>query len=69
MTDRVTVDQLKSTTIEKVLQEIADQHTAVTVLLKDGREVVIQPRPVLMPLPELEGSVPEGWKDAVNAPE
>jgi hypothetical protein len=27
--------------------------------------VVIQPAPSLKPLPELEGFVPEGWKDAV----
>jgi len=27
----------------------------------------LQPRPVLKPLPELEGRVPDGWKDAVNA--
>lgn len=69
MTDRVTVEQLKSMPIEQVLQEIADQDAAVTVLLADGREIVIQPRPILKPLPKLEGRVPEGWKDAVNARE
>jgi hypothetical protein len=45
----------------------ADQQLVVTVLLPDGKEVVIEPKPHLQPLPELKGRVPEGWKDAVYA--
>jgi len=67
MTDKMTVEQLKGSSIESVLQEIADHHTPVTVLLADGRELVIQAKPTLKPLPQLEGRVPEGWKDSVNA--
>jgi len=63
----LTLAELKKRPIEKILQDVADQQLTVTVLLPDGREVVIEPKPCLKPLPELEGRVPEGWKDAVYA--
>ena len=47
------------------LQEVARQHETVTVMLDEGEAVVLRPVPALKPLPELEGSVPEGWKDAI----
>ena len=53
--------------IEKVLQAVAEQQVTVTVLLPSGKEVVIEPKAGLQPLPELEGRVPEGWKDALYA--
>jgi len=53
--------------IEKVLQAVAEQQVIVTVLLPNGKEVVIEPKVSLQPLPELEGHVPEGWKDAFYA--
>jgi len=58
---------LKSSSLEKILQEVADRRLTVTILLPDGKEVVFEPKPSLQPLPELEGRVPEGWKDAVYA--
>ena len=61
----LTLDQLKEQPLEKILQEVADHQSTVTVRLPDGREVVIEPKPVLKPLPELQGRVPEGWKDAI----
>lgn len=63
----LTLADLKAGAIEKIFQEVADQQITVTVLLPDGKEVVIEPKPQLQPLPELEGRVPEGWKDAVYA--
>lgn len=63
----LTLAELKSSSLEKILQEVADQQLIVTVLLPDGKEVVFEPKPGLQPLPELEGRVPEGWKDAVYA--
>ncbi len=63
----LTLAELKEGSIEKILQEVADQNLVVTVLLPGGKEVVIEPKPSLQPLPELEGHVPEGWKDAVYA--
>ena len=43
----------------------ADERVTVTVLLPDGKEVLIEPKPRLKPLPVLEGYVPAGWKDAL----
>lgn len=63
----LTLEELKAKPLEKVLQDVADQQSSVTVVLPDGRAVVIEPKPHLRPLPELEGRVPEGWKDAIYA--
>jgi len=51
--------------LEELLHQVADQRVTVTVLLPDGKAVVIEPKPRLQPLPALEGHVPAGWKDAV----
>jgi hypothetical protein len=63
----LTLAELKGASIEKILQDVVEQQLIVTVLLPNGKEVVIEPKPTLQPLPELEGCVPEGWKDAVYA--
>jgi hypothetical protein len=63
----LTLAELKERPLEKILQSVADQHLRVTVLLPDGKEVLIEPKLTLQPLPELEGRVPEGWKDALYA--
>jgi hypothetical protein len=64
----LTLDELKEEgSLEKILQHVAEQRLVVTVLLPNGKEVVIEPKQRLQPLPELEGHVPEGWKDAVYA--
>jgi hypothetical protein len=61
----VTLEALKGQSLEELLQQVADQHVTVTVLLPDGKEVVIEPKPRLKPLPVLAGHVPAGWKDAL----
>ena len=63
----LTLAELQEGSLEKVLRDVADQHLIVTILLPGGKEVVIAPKLGLQPLPELEGRVPEGWKDAVYA--
>jgi hypothetical protein len=63
----VTLDELKGRPLEEVLQTVADQQATLVVRLRDGKEVVIEPKRHLKPLPELEGRVPENWKDAVYA--
>jgi len=40
--------------LEEVIQDIAAQDLTVTVLLPDGKAVVIEPKPRLQPLPELK---------------
>ena len=64
---QVTLDELRERRLEDVLREVADQQARVAVLLPDGREVLIAPRAPLKPLPELEGRIPAGWKDALYA--
>jgi len=61
----VTLEGLKGQSLEELLHQVADQRVTVTVLLPDGKAVVIEPKPRLQPLPALEGHVPAGWKDAV----
>jgi hypothetical protein len=63
----LTLAELQGAALERLLQDVAEQHLVVTVLLPDGKAVIIEPKPTLQPLPELEGRVPEGWKDAVYA--
>ncbi len=59
-----TLEQLRGHTLEELLHEVARDRQTITVVLEEGEEVVIQPTIRLKPLPELEGRVPEGWKDA-----
>ncbi len=63
----VPLEALQGQRLEELLQRVADQQAAVTVRLPDGREVVIEPKLCLKPLPALEGYVPQGWKDAIYA--
>jgi hypothetical protein len=63
----LTFDEVKGRSFEDVIQEISAQASPVTVLLPDGKVVVIDPKPQLKPLPELPGRLPEGWKDAIYA--
>ncbi|MBI2876269.1 MAG: hypothetical protein HYY20_05250, partial [Candidatus Tectomicrobia bacterium] len=65
MTQTLTIDELKMRPLEEILQEIVEQQSTIIVLLPNGREVTIEPKPRLKPLPELEGYVPEGWKEAL----
>ena len=61
----LTLAELKEGSLEQILQTVAKANVIVTVLLPDGAEVRIEPKLRLQPLPELEGHVPAGWKDAV----
>ena len=65
MVQRVTtLDELKGHTLEDLLYEVVRSKESLTVVLQEGGAVVISPEVALKPLPELEGRVPEGWKDA-----
>ena len=63
----LTLDEVKGRPFEDVIQDILAQEGIVTVLLPDGKAVVIEPKPGLKPLPELPGRLPGGWKDAIYA--
>lgn len=63
----LTVEDVKGRSFEEVIQDIVAQESTVTVLLPDGKAVVIQPKSWLKPLPQLQGRLPESWKDAIYA--
>jgi hypothetical protein len=66
LTERIlALEEARERTVDELLHEVANARAAMTVVLGDGEMVVIQPAPALKPLPELEGFVPEGWKDAL----
>ena len=65
--ETLTLDELRRRSLEEVLKDIADHRSPIIVLLPDGREVIIGPKPQLEPLPEFEGRLPAGWKDAIYA--
>ena len=68
MAERVlSLEEVKRRPIEEVLQEVIEDGETLTVCLPGGREIMIAPKPRLRPLPTLDGSVPEGWKDALYA--
>jgi hypothetical protein len=60
-----TLDELKGHTLEELLIQVSRSKESLTVVLDEGGSVVISPEVALKPLPELEGSIPEGWKDAI----
>ena len=58
----VTLEALTGERLEDLLRRIADQQAAVTVLMPDGNEIVIELKRRFKPLPTLEGSVPPAWR-------
>lgn len=68
MAERIlSLDELKERKLEELLREVAIRREPMSVVLEDGAIVVIQPAAALRPLPDLEGFVPAGWRDAVYA--
>lgn len=62
------LEDLREFTLEEVLRDVVARQEALTIRLPGGDAVAIRPvLPGLKPLPALEGFVPKGWKDAVNA--
>ena len=63
---RLNLADVKSRSLDDLLREVLQNREPVTVVVEEGQEVEI--RPVgLKPLPELDGSVPQGWKDGIYA--
>lgn len=71
----MTLDEVKERSVTELLQEAAQTNGPLIVTLDDGTAVALtQYQPeiqsaeqelVLEPLPQLEGSIPAGWKDAI----
>ncbi|MBA3239814.1 MAG: hypothetical protein H0T60_01140 [Acidobacteria bacterium] len=62
----ITLEELKGRTLEELLHEVAQSRQPITVILEEGESVTIEPSSQLKPLPQLEGHVPEGWKNAIS---
>lgn len=66
MTSQIlTLHDIKHRSIEELLQSVVTAQQILDIVLPNGAEVVIQPKPSLQPLPVLDGMIPEGWKDAI----
>ncbi|MCX7015202.1 MAG: hypothetical protein NTW86_22050 [Candidatus Sumerlaeota bacterium] len=65
ITRTLSLDELRTRSLEEIVNSVAAQHQGINVVLPNGEEVVIQPKLRLRPLPVLEGSVSSGWKDAI----
>ena len=61
-----TLEELREHSLEQVLESVLREQEILTVRMPGGQDVVIRPKPALEPLPVLEGSVPEDWKDAID---
>ena len=61
----IRADKIDSMDLVKLLRRVAKGRTRVTIILPGEDAVTVEPASPLKPLPELEGSVPEGWKDAI----
>ena len=59
------LNELEKKKLREVLQIVSTNQMALIVQLPNGEEVVIQPKPVLKPLPILDGYIPGGWKEAI----
>ena len=66
-TETLVLEDIRGQSLEELLRDVVKGSTQVIVRMPDGEEVIIEPRPRLKPLPELEGYVPKGWKDAIYA--
>jgi len=59
------LNELEKKKLREILQIVSTNQMALIVQLPNGEEVVIQPKPVLKPLPILDGYIPGGWKEAI----
>jgi len=62
-----TLDEIQELSVSDLLRLVLEKKRRFQIAMPNGERVIVQPEPKLMPLPELEGSVPEGWKDAIYA--
>ncbi|GAK61270.1 hypothetical protein U27_01170 [Candidatus Vecturithrix granuli] len=59
------LDDIKYRSIEELLQFVSINKQILNIQLPWGEEVMIQPKTRLLPLPILDGYIPQGWKDAI----
>jgi hypothetical protein len=59
--------ELQGVSLENLLLRVMREQLLLKIRLADGQVVQIQPEPTLKPLPVLDGSIPDNWKDAIYA--
>jgi hypothetical protein len=59
------LEAIKDMPMEEVIARVLQDRRPLTVWVSNEQEVVIEPRQKLVPLPVLDGYIPQGWKDAV----
>ena len=64
-TQILTLNDVKDRTVEELLQAVSTTQQILDIMLPNGEEVMIQPKPQLKQLPVLEGYIPTEWKDAI----
>ena len=64
-TKLLNLDEIKDRTVEELLRSVTATQQISEIVLPDGEEVIVQPKPPLEQLSVLEGYIPTGGKDAV----
>ncbi len=64
-TQILTLHDIKDRTVEELLQSVSTAQQILDIMLPNGAEVLIQPKPPLQQLPVLDGYIPTGWKDGI----
>ena len=62
-----TLEQLRDTSIADFFRLVLEKNSPLQVFMPNGETVLVQPEQKLVPLPELEGTISHGWKDAIYA--
>jgi hypothetical protein len=63
--ETIKLEDLEDKSLDQILHLVLNDQRILTVVLPDGAEIIIQPKPQLKPLTTLEGYVPEGWKEEI----
>ncbi len=61
----ISLKELHVSSLEELLNRVIREQLQLKIRLPNGEIVSVQPEPKLEPLPILEGSVPNDWKDAI----
>lgn len=63
--ETIKLEELENKSLDEILHLVLNDQRILIVVLPDGAEIVIQPKPNLKPSTTLEGFVPKGWKQAI----
>ena len=67
METTIALEQMADMPLDEFLRMVLKKNRLFKVTMPNGDVVVIQPEVELAALPELDGYVPENWKEAIYA--